>query len=141
MNHRVLLQVAIISAGPLLPFDRATFHPEDFKYSATTYSASLPNALQEYKVSSGHTKSNIAVFSCKYSPQAQQDTHICDGKIVNAYNYMTIVYTSMNVGRWDLSDLVRDPSSDEFSRFLKSIEEQLVQFEASRDLLRPNISL
>src|ERR671924_511300 len=53
---------------------------------------------------------------------------------------MTIVYANMKVGGWDLSDLVKDPSSDEFSRFLRSIEEQLVQFEASRELLRPDIS-
>jgi oligoendopeptidase F len=45
----------------------------------------------------------------------------------------------MKIGRWDLTDLVNDPSSEEFSRFLKSIEEQLVQFEASRELLYPNI--
>src|ERR671923_451516 len=53
---------------------------------------------------------------------------------------MTIIYANMKVGGWDLSDLVKDPSSDEFSRFLRSIEEQLVQFEASRELLRPDIS-
>jgi oligoendopeptidase F len=53
---------------------------------------------------------------------------------------MTIIYANMKVGGWDLTDLVKDPSSDEFSRFLRSIEEQLVQFEASRELLRPDIS-
>jgi oligoendopeptidase F len=53
---------------------------------------------------------------------------------------MTISYVDMNVGRWDLTDLVKDPSSEEFSRFLSSIEEQLVQFEASRQFLSPNIS-
>ena len=46
----------------------------------------------------------------------------------------------MKVGRWNISDLVKDPSSEEFSRFLRSIEEQLVQFEGSRQLLRPDIS-
>jgi oligoendopeptidase F len=46
----------------------------------------------------------------------------------------------MKVGRWDIGDLVKDPSSEEFSRFLRSIEEQLVQFEGSRQLLRPDIS-
>jgi oligoendopeptidase F len=46
----------------------------------------------------------------------------------------------MKVGRWDIGDLVKDPSSEEFSQFLKSIEEQLVQFEGSRQLLRPDIS-
>ena len=46
----------------------------------------------------------------------------------------------MKVGQWDISDLVKDPSSEEFSQFLRSIEEQLVQFEESRQLLRPDIS-
>jgi oligoendopeptidase F len=46
----------------------------------------------------------------------------------------------MKVGRWNIGDLVKDPSSEEFSRFLRSIEEQLVQFEGSRQLLRPDIS-
>ena len=46
----------------------------------------------------------------------------------------------MKVGRWNISDLVKDPSSEEFSWFLRSIEEQLVQFEESRQLLRPDIS-
>ena len=46
----------------------------------------------------------------------------------------------MKVGRWNISDLVKDPSSEEFSQFLRSIEEQLVQFEGSRQLLRPDIS-
>jgi oligoendopeptidase F len=53
---------------------------------------------------------------------------------------MTISYANMKVGRWDLTDLVKDSSSEEFNRFLRSIEEQLVQFEGSRELLRPNIS-
>ena len=46
----------------------------------------------------------------------------------------------MKVGRWNISDLVKDPSSEEFSQFLRSVEEQLVQFEGSRQLLRPDIS-
>ncbi len=46
----------------------------------------------------------------------------------------------MKVGGWDITDLVKDPSSEEFSRFLRSIEEQLVQFEQSRQLLRQEIS-
>jgi oligoendopeptidase F len=46
----------------------------------------------------------------------------------------------MKVGRWDISDLVKDPSSEEFSRFLRSIEEQVVQFEGNRELLRLDIS-
>lgn len=46
----------------------------------------------------------------------------------------------MKVGRWDIGDLVKDPSSEEFSQFLRSVEEQLVQFEGSRQLLRLDIS-
>ena len=46
----------------------------------------------------------------------------------------------MKVGQWNISDLVKDPSSEEFSQFLRSIDEQLVQFEGSRQLLRPDIS-
>lgn len=49
-------------------------------------------------------------------------------------------YAAMKVGRWDLAGLVKDPSGDEFARFLKSIEDQLAQFEKSRQSLRPNIS-
>ena len=46
----------------------------------------------------------------------------------------------MKVGQWDITDLIKDPSSEEFSQFLGSIEEQVVQFEGSRQLLHPNIS-
>ena len=53
---------------------------------------------------------------------------------------MTINYANMKVGQWDITDLVKDPSSKEFSQFLGSIEEQVVQFEGCRQLLRPNIS-
>lgn len=53
---------------------------------------------------------------------------------------MTINYANMKVGPWDITDLVKDTSSEEFSRFLESMEEQVVQFEGSRQLLRPNIS-
>ena len=53
---------------------------------------------------------------------------------------MTSIYANMKVGGWDITDLVKDPSSEEFSRFLRSIEEQLVQFEQSRKLLRQEIS-
>jgi oligoendopeptidase F len=49
-------------------------------------------------------------------------------------------YAAMKVGRWNLGDLVKDPSGDEFGSFLKSIEDQLVQFEKSRQTLRPDIS-
>lgn len=53
---------------------------------------------------------------------------------------MTSNYANMKVGRWDITDLVKDPSSEEFSQFLGSIEEQVVQFEGSRQLLHANIS-
>lgn len=53
---------------------------------------------------------------------------------------MTSNYANMKVGRWDISDLVKDPSSEEFSWFLRSIEEQVAQFEGSRQFLRPDIS-
>jgi len=53
---------------------------------------------------------------------------------------MTINYANMKVGQWDITDLVKDPSSKEFSQFLGSIEEQVVQFEGCRQLLHPNIS-
>ena len=46
----------------------------------------------------------------------------------------------MKVGRWDISDLVKDPYSEDFSWFLRSIEEQVIQFERSRHLLHPDIS-
>ena len=49
-------------------------------------------------------------------------------------------YAAMKFGRWDLGGLVKDPSGDEFARFLKSIEDQLAQFEKSRQTLRPDIS-
>ncbi|AFU57079.1 oligoendopeptidase, pepF/M3 family [Candidatus Nitrososphaera gargensis Ga9.2] len=52
----------------------------------------------------------------------------------------TTAYTTMKVGRWNLADLVEDPSSDQFGSFLRSIEEQLAQFERSRQILRQDIS-
>ncbi|MFL6372968.1 MAG: M3 family oligoendopeptidase [Nitrososphaera sp.] len=53
---------------------------------------------------------------------------------------MTSNYANMKVGRWDITDLVKDPSSGEFSQFLGSIEEQVMQFEESRKILRQDIS-
>src|SRR5919108_6449564 len=50
------------------------------------------------------------------------------------------VYSALKVDRWDLTDLVKDPLSNEFSRFLDSIQDQLGQFEAKRTSLRPDIS-
>lgn len=50
------------------------------------------------------------------------------------------VYSTLKVGRWDLTHLVKDPSSNEFSRFLDSIQDQLRQFEVKRTSLWPDIS-
>lgn len=50
------------------------------------------------------------------------------------------VYAAMKVGGWDLAGLVKDPSGDAFGQLLKSIEDELVQFERSRQILRPDIS-
>lgn len=49
-------------------------------------------------------------------------------------------FAALKVGRWDLADLVKDPSGDEFASLLKSIEEQVALFEKSRKSLRPDIS-
>jgi oligoendopeptidase F len=63
---------------------------------------------------------------------------------VTARAYVPVIrmtaYAAMKVGRWDLADLVKDPSGDEFGRYLKSIEDRLVQFERSRQALRTDIS-
>jgi len=48
-------------------------------------------------------------------------------------------YSTLKVGRWDLTDLVKDPSGIEFSHFLDSIESQTKEFEANRSRLRPDI--
>ncbi|HEX2614829.1 MAG TPA: M3 family oligoendopeptidase [Nitrososphaera sp.] len=48
-------------------------------------------------------------------------------------------YSTLKVGRWDLTDLVKDPSGNEFGRFLDSIEIQIKEFEANRRRLRPDI--
>ena len=50
------------------------------------------------------------------------------------------VHSALKVDQWDLTDLVKDPLSNEFSRFLDSIQDQLRQFEAKRTSLRPDIS-
>src|SRR5437870_10409259 len=50
------------------------------------------------------------------------------------------VYAAIKVGGWDLAGLVKDPSGDAFRQLLKSIEDELVQFERSREILRPDIS-
>lgn len=49
-------------------------------------------------------------------------------------------YTNLKVGSWKLTDLVKDPSGDEFQRFMRSIETETEQFEAGRKDLNPSIS-
>jgi len=51
-----------------------------------------------------------------------------------------MMYTSLKVGSWNLTDLVKDPSGDEFKQFLASIETGVKQFEARRKDLSPDIS-
>ncbi|HKX81452.1 MAG TPA: M3 family oligoendopeptidase [Nitrososphaera sp.] len=48
-------------------------------------------------------------------------------------------YVTLKVGRWDLGDLVRDPSGDDFRRLLDSIESDVRQFEAARPTLSSDI--
>lgn len=48
-------------------------------------------------------------------------------------------YVLSRPGRWDLSQLVKNPSSKEFSEFLDSINSELQQFESLRQILRPDI--
>jgi oligoendopeptidase F len=50
------------------------------------------------------------------------------------------VYAAMKVGQWNLAGLVKDHSGDEFKSYLKSIEDQLEQFERARQSLRMDIS-
>ncbi len=49
-------------------------------------------------------------------------------------------FAALKVGRWDLTDLVKNPSGDEFALLLKSIEERVTQFEKNRQTLQPDIS-
>jgi oligoendopeptidase F len=46
----------------------------------------------------------------------------------------------LKTGTWDLSELVKNPKSDEFSKFLLSIDEKVKQFESKRSMLKPEIS-
>lgn len=48
-------------------------------------------------------------------------------------------YTTLKVGTWDLSGLVKDPAGDDFKRFLVSIESKVGAFESKRQRLRPDI--
>ena len=49
-------------------------------------------------------------------------------------------YVTLKVGRWNLADLVADPSGEVFTGLLDSIESELVQFEGRRETLTPEIS-
>ncbi len=46
----------------------------------------------------------------------------------------------LKTGTWDLSELVKNPKSDEFSKFLLSVDEKVKQFESKRSMLKPEIS-
>src|SRR5688572_23589224 len=48
-------------------------------------------------------------------------------------------YVTLKVGRWNLADLVKDPSGDDFKRLLDSIDQEIKQFEARRSGLTPDI--
>lgn len=52
---------------------------------------------------------------------------------------ISTTYSTFKIGRWDLTDLVKDPSSEEFKSYLDSIESQIKEFEASRQWLSPDI--
>lgn len=49
-------------------------------------------------------------------------------------------YAALKVGRWNLTDLVEDPSGAEFKDLLKAIETQLVDFESKRASLHSGIA-
>lgn len=51
-----------------------------------------------------------------------------------------MTYTTLKVGSWKLTDLVKDPSSDEFQQFLNSIEVGVKALEEKRRELNANIS-
>lgn len=48
-------------------------------------------------------------------------------------------YATLKVGSWDLSGLVKDPASEDFSRYLASIETSVKAFEAKRQNLRQDM--
>lgn len=53
---------------------------------------------------------------------------------------VALTYTTLKVGSWKLTDLVKDPSSDEFQQFLNSIEVGVKALEEKRRELNANIS-
>jgi oligoendopeptidase F len=48
-------------------------------------------------------------------------------------------YSTLKVGSWDLSGLVKDPANDEFKQYLASIESSVKAFEAKRQTLRQDM--
>jgi oligoendopeptidase F len=44
-------------------------------------------------------------------------------------------YVTLKVGKWDLADLAKDPSGEDFERLLASIDSEIQQFEARRSSL------
>ena len=49
-------------------------------------------------------------------------------------------YITLKVGRWNLADLVRDPSGYDFRRLLDTIESEIREFEVSKGGLGPDLS-
>ena len=43
-------------------------------------------------------------------------------------------------GRWDLDDLVKNPTRQSFDRKIKAIQKQSEKFAKNKSLLKPNIS-
>ncbi len=54
---------------------------------------------------------------------------------------LTVRKSTKKIGSWDLSDLVKDPNSEEFQRFIESIEEKVRHIENSRRYLSNEISV
>jgi len=48
-------------------------------------------------------------------------------------------YSSLKVGPWNLTDLIKDSTDNELSRLSESIEKQIIEFEGSRQRLHLNI--
>ena len=51
-----------------------------------------------------------------------------------------ISYITLKVGKWNLADLVRDPSGEDFKRLIDSIESEIKEFESRRSKLSQEIS-
>lgn len=50
-------------------------------------------------------------------------------------------YVTLKAGRWNLADLVNDPSGDDFKQLLASIESEIRQFETTRSRLSPEMAV